>query len=772
MSKYNNVRNIISEKINLIYYRNNIIKFLFIFFQIFIFISFIKRKASKRSENKGNKVPIIKLDKNNIDKLKVKNNINKKITIKSVLFINGCDPKILPQSYRYRVLHQMEQLEAGFLECDEFYYLNFEPFIIRNYRVIIFVRCPWTKKVEEAINLAKNLNKKVLFDIDDLVIDTKYIKLIPYINTMTQREKNKYEYDAKIMGKTLKHCDGVITTTKALAKEIKNYVPNVFINHNVASEEMWKLSELALKNIKNRFNMTKKDSLIIGYFSESITHNSDIEIIKSALNKILKEFKNVLLLILGKLKYPDFLKEFSDQIIIRKFVDWRDLPELISNIDINIVPIEDTIFNQAKSENKWVVAALVKVPTIASNIGEFKNAIRHNETGLLCNNTNDWYISLKILINNKTLRKEIGKNAYNFCKMEYNTIYTGRRLTKFINSIANRHIGFFLPGFIISGGMYVIFKHACILKDKGWDIDLIFPKAKIRFLEFQKHKFNVIGLNNSKISTTFDITVATLFTTLFNTLNIYNTKKHLYLVQNYETDFFPLGNSLRISAEKTYSTIFNVEYITVSKWCQNWLFEKYEKKSKYAPNGIDLDHYTSHKRAFKNRKIIILIEGDSNSYHKNVDESFKIVENLDKNKYEIWYLSYNGKPKEWYRVDNFFFKVPYEKVGLIYEKCDILLKSSWLESFSYPPIEMMATGGYVVVVSNDGNREYLKDGYNCLIYKLGDINSAISCIQKLVSDEKLQQRLYVNGLETAKKRDWKNFKDQIISLYIDQKLIE
>ena len=85
---------------------------------------------------------------------------------------------------------------------------------------------------------------------------------------------------------------------------------------------------------------------------------------------------------------------------------------------------------------------------------------------------------------------------------------------------------------------------------------------------------------------------------------------------------------------------------------------------------------------------------------------------------------------------------------------------------------MMATGGYVVVVSNDGNREYLKDGYNCLIYKLGDINSAISCIQKLVSDEKLQQRLYVNGLETAKKRDWKNFKDQIISLYIDQKLIE
>ena len=37
-------------------------------------------------------------------------------------------------------------------------------------------------------------------------------------------------------------------------------------------------------------------------------------------------------------------------------------------------------------------------------------------------------------------------------------------------------------------------------------------------------------------------------------------------------------------------------------------------------------------------------------------------------------------------------------------------KTSFLESFSYPPIEMMATGGYSVVVPNDGNREYLVNG--------------------------------------------------------------
>ena len=160
-----------------------------------------------------------------------------------------------------------------------------------------------------------------------------------------------------------------------------------------------------------------------------------------------------------------------------------------------------------------------------------------------------------------------------------------------------------------------------------------------------------------------------------------------------------------------------------------------------------------------------MIEGDSSSDIKNVDESFKIIEKLDRNKFEVWYLSNNGKPKSWYRMDKFFNEIPHEKVKQIYYECDILLKSSWLESFSYPPLEMMATGGYCIVVSNGGNGEYLEDGENCLFYKLGDIYDAIEKIKKLIYDEQLQKHLYENGLITAKKRDWKNFKKQIIQLY-------
>lgn len=116
------------------------------------------------------------------------------------------------------------------------------------------------------------------------------------------------------------------------------------------------------------------------------------------------------------------------------------------------------------------------------------------------------------------------------------------------------------------------------------------------------------------------------------------------------------------------------------------------------------------ERKFDRDKIRILVEGNSDDYYKNVDESFKIIDLLDKDKYEIWFMSYQGKPKENYRVDKFMHQVPYEKVPNVYRECDILLKSSLLESFSYPPLEMMATGGFVVVAPNDGNVEY-SDGW-------------------------------------------------------------
>ena len=679
-----------------------------------------------------------------------------------VLFISGCTYKELPKSFRYRILHQIEQLKAGDLVSNVCFFLDLDPFLVNDYRFIIFYRCPWTPMVEKAIEYAKKLNKRVFFDIDDLIIDTKYINLLPHWNNLTSFEREEYDNYVNLIGKTLKLCEGAITTNSIIEKELKNYVPEVFINHNIANEEMFQLS---LDAIDRKSKKKKKDEIIIGYFSGSISHSSDFIFILPAITKIMKEFNYVKLMIVGQLKLSDDFKNISSKIIIHPFVDWRMLPELIANVDINIAPFEENIYNEAKSEIKWLEASLVKVPTITNNIGSFKANIINGKTGLLCSSIEDWYNALKKLIMDAKLKITIGQNAFEFCKMNYNSLYTGFKISNYINSITRKHIGFFLPTLEISGGIRVILMHSFFLKEIGWDVDLIIPYSKIKTYEFQGQVFNVIGLNSTIIDSQYDILVATLYTTFLDVLKNYKTKRRLYLVQSYETLFYLYGDKSRMTAEKTYTTAYNVEYITISKWCERWLKEKYNKNPKYAPNGLDLNAFKEHKRDLKKTKIRIIIEGDNSLFFKNVDESFRIIELLDKTKYEIWYMSYGAKPKSWYHFDKFLYKIPYEKVGKIYAQCDILIKSSFLESFSYPPLEMMATGGYSIVVANDGNIEYLKDGKNCLFYKLGDPESAVRCIEKLISDENLQQYLYENGLATAKKRDWKNCKEKIINLY-------
>ena len=130
-------------------------------------------------------------------------------------------------------------------------------------------------------------------------------------------------------------------------------------------------------------------------------------------------------------------------------------------------------------------------------------------------------------------------------------------------------------------------------------------------------------------------------------------------------------------------------------------------------------------------------------------------------------MSYNAEPKDWYRVDKFLHKVPFDQVVDVYNQCDILLKTSYLESFSYPPLEMMATGGYAVVVPNDGNKEYLLDGENCLLYPLGKIEEGIAAIERICTDKGLQEHLYEGGIKTAQSRDWESIRKEIVALYED-----
>ncbi|MSR93098.1 glycosyltransferase [Clostridiaceae bacterium 68-1-5] len=677
---------------------------------------------------------------------------------KDILFISGCKEE-LPHPRRYRVSHQREQLEAYNYSTDEVYYLDLEAEQIRNYRMFVVFRCPYTETLGKFVGTARELNKKVFYDIDDLVVDTKYTDLIAYVREMQQEEKEAYDANVGRMKKMLKNCDAAIVSTDCLAEKLKDYTDRVYINRNAASEEMVRLSQKALENSRK-----DGDKVKIGYFSGSITHNEDFELIRPVILDIMKRHSAVELYLAGELDLPKQMEGLRSRIRKLPFMDWKKLPFIMGQMDVNLAPLQDTVFNRAKSENKWVEAALVKVATIASDVGAFHDCIENEKTGILCSSKEEWESALERLITDESYRKAMGEQAYRYCVEKHTTINRGGYLAEILKNEENDNYVFVLPGLQISGGIKVALKHAAVLQKAGKEVTLFVLEGDNGWCRFEGRSFPVVSLEHTQISARIQHMVATMWTTVGVTEEYAKVLHRYYLVQNFETDFYKKGDPLRLEANRFYRPAGSVRFLTISKWCQSWLKEKYGQEAFYAPNGLEVERFTCHRREMKG-KIRILVEGDCAVDYKNVDEAFHITNGLDQSMYEVWYMSYNARPKDWYRIDRFCHKVPYHEVPAIYEACDILLKTSLLESFSYPPIEMMAAGGYVVAVPNGGNAEYLKDGVNCMLYEAGELGQAKALIERIRTDEALQSVLYQNGRRTAEARAWERIEADVLCLY-------
>ena len=684
---------------------------------------------------------------------------------RDILFISGCNEQ-LPHPHRYRVVHQMEQLEAGGYTCDTVYFQELKPWMVRCYGAFVIFRCPMTDTLREFATMAKQMNKPLWYDVDDLVIDTKYTDQIPFLDRMQPEERQAYDQNVRNMGELLSLCDAAVTTTAALAEELKQYVPEVLINRNCASDEMLLLSEAVLKEKqkKNEADGTAK-KVRLGYFSGSATHLDDIEMIVPVLKQLLGKNPNLELLIVGILELPVELKLFASQIQMEGFVDYQKLPERIASVDINLAPLTDTIFNRAKSENKWVEAALVQTVTAASNLGAFAEMVQDGEDGVLCRDEAEWLEKLQWLIDDEPARKAIAGRAYGRCSRECVTIFHATGICEWVERHWNLRCAFVLPAMEISGGIRVALLHAEMLVKAGAQVSLFTLEGEAEWYHEGDFHFPVLSAEREKLQGTLDLAVATMWNTAEFVEQSSKIRKKKYLVQNFEVGFYPPGSPYRIATSATYRMRSPMEYVTISKWCQNWLREEYHTEAVYLPNGIDPSFYPTRGRDLQG-KIRILIEGDCSAEHKNVDESFRIVEQLDLEKFGIWYMSYNGNPKSWYRVDRFLHRVPYEKTPEVYAACDILLKTSLLESFSYPPLEMMASGGYVVAVPNGGNLEYLKDGENCILYPQGNLAEAKAAIERILTDAELRKKLDTGAEETVKERNWKRIEPQILEQYL------
>lgn len=314
---------------------------------------------------------------------------------------------------------------------------------------------------------------------------------------------------------------------------------------------------------------------------------------------------------------------------------------------------------------------------------------------------------------------------------------------------------FVLPGLWIAGGIAVILRYANILKDRGYNVKIVTQDLKTEAVWFEHQRVEIVPISviDLLLEHGIDILIATGWNSV-PTVDLLPARRKLYFVQLDERRFYE-DETLKNLVGETYRVGF--EYVTMARFLQTWLREEFEQESAYVPNGLDVTVFHSvEARLPKTDRVRVLIEGPINIPFKGVAEAYEAVFGLD---CELWLVSSNGVPPTHWKYDQFFEKVPLHEMPQMYSSCDILLKMSTVESFCYPPLEMMACGGVPVILEVSGIEEYAKHQENCLIVK--NKQEAREAVQRLIIDTELYVRLRQGGLETAKEWSWERSADAL-----------
>lgn len=326
---------------------------------------------------------------------------------------------------RYRVEHVQEKLSYRGISSDIVMISEIDTVFLPQYEKVIVYRVSDYKSIAGLKLQTEKLSIPLQYDIDDFIFDYKQICYLPFLH---QEEYWDFESYCNNIQKTMVLCNSYTVSTETLKTAILAFPlfsgKNVTVRRNMASMEMFCLSDLAYANKE----MLKNDAsqIWLGYFSGSKTHDGDFDVISDVILQLMEQYSNLYLKIGGCLKLPDAFKKYQERIFNFPFKDWRELPREIASVDINLMPLEPTFFNQCKSENKWMEAGLVRVPTVASYNDELALVI-NGKNGLLCNSMQEWYDNLSYLIEEPKARKAIGEEAYLRIMTSYTTLSLNNR---------------------------------------------------------------------------------------------------------------------------------------------------------------------------------------------------------------------------------------------------------------------------------------------------------------------------------------------------------
>ncbi|MFA6386861.1 MAG: glycosyltransferase, partial [Candidatus Paceibacterota bacterium] len=295
-----------------------------------------------------------------------------------------------------------------------------------SFKVFIFQKVAYNDKIKNFINKIKSLDKEIIFETDDLIFDARYFENSDYVKNINSLEKKQYEKggvgEEILKDKYVRTCTA---STEYLADKLREYNKKVFVVPNKLSQNDIEVANAIMKDKEEKIPDTKyqiPNTIRLGYFSGTISHNKDFAVIAGALMEVMEKYPQVELFLVGPLDIESKLNKFSGRIKQLPYVTRKKHFENIAKVDINLAPLEiGNPFCESRSELKFFEAGIVGVPTVASATGTFKEAISDGVDGFAVSDTEGWKNRLEELILSPELRSRMGLEARKKALEQYST---------------------------------------------------------------------------------------------------------------------------------------------------------------------------------------------------------------------------------------------------------------------------------------------------------------------------------------------------------------
>ena len=351
-------------------------------------------------------------------------------TIRRVLFVVGIDGAPL----RYRAHLPAEALSLLGVASDVVHYRH--PRLAElgaAADVVVVYRVPATHQVLAFIHDVRARGVPVAFDVDDLIFDPEVAAEIPALRLLPPAEADLWLEGVRRYRTTLEACDAYIGSTPQLVEHAASVVgiPSHLFENGVGSV-LGAAGDIALRAPRD------PGPPRVGYFSGTTTHDDDWRHIEPAVVAVLRDHPSAELWLGGHLEpTAEALAPLGDRVRRLPFQEWHRLPVRLRQIDVNLAPLEPGgRFNDAKSAIKWLEAALVRTPTIASPTAPFRAVVEPGRTGWLADTPDEWAATLRSVLEDADARTAVGARAQRSALIGWSPHLQGRRYLAILEAIA------------------------------------------------------------------------------------------------------------------------------------------------------------------------------------------------------------------------------------------------------------------------------------------------------------------------------------------------